>query len=176
MTPALPLAAIPFDSGDIDHCLAAVAQRLEARGYRVRGALQTRGTASGACHCADMDLTMLGSGRTFRISQPLGAGSRGCRLDPGALADCAAVLEAELDADTDLLILNRFGKGESEGRGFRDLIGAALARDVPVLTAFRPTYAADWATFGSDLACTLPMAPEAVCAWFDSIHRTCHAA
>lgn len=176
MIPALPLAAIPFETGDIDGCLAEVARRLDARDLRVCGALQSRGAFSGECHCADMDLTTLGSDRTFRISQPLGNGSRGCRLHPGALADCAGFLEAELGAGADLLILNRFGRGESDGRGFRDLICAALLRDIPVLTALRPTYARAWVDFGGDLACTLPMDPGAVCDWFDGQKRPRHAA
>ncbi len=33
----------------------------------------------------------------------------------------------------DLLIVNKFGKMEGEGRGFRDLIARAVAEGVPVL-------------------------------------------
>ena len=56
-----------------------------------------------------MDLTSIGSKRVFRISQPLGRGSHGCRLHPGALAECSAFLGSELDAGADLLILNHYG-------------------------------------------------------------------
>lgn len=171
-----PLAAIRFEQGDIDGFLTAIASALAARGLRVRGALQTRGAAGGECHCADMDLTTLHSGKVFRISQPLGNGSHGCRLHPGALAECAAQIEAELRDGADLLILNRFGRGESEGRGFRDLIGAAIALDVPVLTAVRPTYAESWAAFGGNMACNLPMRSDAVLAWLDQYERSRHAA
>jgi hypothetical protein len=163
-----PLAAIQFDTGDIDGFLEGIAHRLTAQGLRVRGALQTRGAVGGECHCADMDLTTLGSGRVFRISQPLGNGSRGCRLHPGALAACSAFIETELEQGADLLILNRFGRGESEGRGFRDLMSAALALDVPILTAVRPTYAEAWQDFGAGIACDLPMAEDAVLHWFAS--------
>ncbi|PVA08773.1 hypothetical protein DC366_17240 [Pelagivirga sediminicola] len=165
MTPDPLLAAIRFDAGDIDSFLARIAAALDASGLRVRGALQSRGAATGDCHCADMDLTTLGSAWTFRISQPLGAGSRGCRLHPGALADCAAFIEEELRAGADLLILNRFGRGESEGRGFRDLIASAITLGVPVLTAVRPTYAEGWRMFGGDAACDLPMETRAVIDW-----------
>ncbi len=171
-----PLAALRFDHGDIDGFLAGVAATLAERGLTVRGALQTRRSATGECHCADMDLTTLNSGKVFRISQPLGNGSHGCRLHPGALADCAAFIEAELHQGADLLILNRFGRGESEGRGFRDLIGTAMALNVPVLTAVRPTYAESWAEFGGDMACDLPMRTDAVLTWLDRIERNRHAA
>ncbi|SFU21397.1 DUF2478 domain-containing protein [Sedimentitalea nanhaiensis] len=171
-----PLAAIRFDHGDIDGFLAGIANSLAASGMRVRGAVQSRGAVGGECRCADMDLTTLYSNKTFRISQPLGNGSRGCRLDPGALAICSSFIASELHAGADLLILNRFGRGESEGRGFRDLIGAAIALEVPVLTAVRPTYADSWAHFGGDIACDLPMQTDAVLGWVNRLERSRHAA
>ena len=169
------IAAIRFDSGDIDAFFSGIAQTLAGQGMRVRGALQTRGAESGECHCADMDLTTVGSGRTFRISQPLGNGSRGCRLHPGALAECSSFIERELYEGADLLILNRFGRGESEGRGFRDLIGKSMALEVPVLTAVRPTYADAWAAFGAGFACDLPMERAAVLDWIRPRHELRHA-
>lgn len=171
-----PLAAVRFEHGDIDGFLGDIARSLTKSGLAVRGALQTRGAVGGECHCADMDLTTLGSDRVFRISQPLGNGSRGCRLHPGALAECASFIERELDGGADLLILNRFGRGESEGRGFRDLIGKAIALDVPVLLAVRPTYQEAWAAFGSGLSCDLPMTQAAVLAWFDQTQEARSAA
>lgn len=38
-----------------------------------------------------------------------------------------------LGADTDLLVVNKFGKHEAEGRGFRTVIADAIALDIPVL-------------------------------------------
>lgn len=160
-----PLAAILFDRGDIDGFLAEITDALTKEGRVVRGALQTRGIASGECHCADMDLTTIGSNRTFRISQTLGNGSRGCRLHPGALADCSSFLSAELAQGADLLILNRFGRGESEGRGFRDLIAVALANRTPVLTAVRPTYLSQWQEFCGGQGKELRMDRAVIQAW-----------
>jgi hypothetical protein len=176
MTQAAPLAAIGFDSGDIDHFLAGIAQTLAASGLRIRGALQSRGPMVGECHCADMDLTTVHSGRAFRISQPLGHGSRGCRLHPGALAECSSFIEGELRAGADLLILNRFGRGESGGRGFRDLIATAIELDVPVLTAVRHIYADAGANFGAGAACDLPMERAAVLSWATGLQEARHAA
>lgn len=170
------LAAVRFDTGDIDGLLSEVASTLLRDGYRVRGVLQSRGEEHGDCHCADMDLHAIGADKTFRISQPLGNGSRGCRLHPGALANCAAYLGEELDRGLDLLVLNRFGRGESEGRGFRDLIGQAMMRNVPVLTAVRPTYEDTWHSFGQSLSCDLPMTQKAILDWFDHTTGARHAA
>lgn len=118
-----------------------------------------------------MDLTTLGSAQTFGIWQPLGNGSRGCRLHPGALADCSFFLDGELVAGVDLLMLNRFGRGESEGRGFCDLISTAMALGIPVLTAARPTYETGGAAFGDGLTCGLPMVQAAVLAWMADLRE-----
>lgn len=169
------LAAVRCDQGDVDSLLREVERALSAEGRHVQGVLQTQGLSNGECFCADMDLQVIGADRSFRISQSLGPGSRGCRLNSGALADCAAFLEQALTAETELLILNRFGRGESEGKGFRDLIGAAIAAGVPVLTALRPAYAEAWTAFGAEMACELPLEKEAVLAWFHEMQglRAC---
>ncbi|MEM9577800.1 MAG: DUF2478 domain-containing protein [Pseudomonadota bacterium] len=169
------LAAIAFDTQDVDRFLGDIARSMALRGLVVHGVLQSRGLSGGDCHCADMDLTSLGTGRVFRISQPLGNGSRGCRLHPGALADCAMQLQREIAQGADLLVLNRFGRGESEGRGFRDLIGHALGIGVPVLTAVRPTYQPAWQSFAEGAALTLPMTRGAVLEWFQSTQELCDA-
>ncbi len=169
------LAAVRCDHGDVDTLLREVEKTLSRQGKRVQGALQTRGLDNGECHCADMDLQVIGTDRSFRISQSLGHGSRGCRLHTGNLAECAGFLEQNLSFETDLLILNRFGRGESEGKGFRDLIGAAIASDVPVLTALRPAYVEAWADFGAEMACELPVDRNAVLNWFNAVQgvRAC---
>mgnify|MGYP001818989537 CR=1 FL=1 len=55
--------------------------------------------------------------RSFRIPQDLGLASKGCRLDP----------------NVDLLSIDKLGKHEADGRGFRTIIADALELDVPVL-------------------------------------------
>lgn len=104
-----------------------------------------------------MYLEHVATGEWSCISQPLGAGTRGCRLDPRALAALSASLLAELDTGMQLLVLNRFGKGECEGHGFRAVIEKAFQIGVPVLTAVRPGYLQAWRDFGGDYAQDLPL-------------------
>lgn len=118
--------------GDIDLCLTRIATEQMARGLRVAGLVQRNSDRADAGAC-DMDVRILPSGPEIRISQTLGAGSRGCRLNPEALEQAVSEVDARLSAQTELLIVNKFGKHESEGRGFRETIARALAMDVPVL-------------------------------------------
>ena len=65
----------------------------------------------------------------------------------------------------DLVILNRFGRTEAEGGGFRDVIAEAVGQGIPVLTALRPDFAGAWSAFGGDQACELPADSNAVMDW-----------
>lgn len=118
--------------GDIDRLLSAIAQDLLAQGMNVVGLVQRNSDRADRGPC-DMDVRILPAGPQYRISQTLGAGSRGCRLNPEALEQAVAEVDARLDAGADLLIVNKFGKHEAEGRGFRDVIARALDLGVPVL-------------------------------------------
>lgn len=129
---------IGTETGAAEGLLAAVADRLLAEGWRMAGALQVTTPVPGGR--SDMDLRILGQeGVRVRISQCLGALSQGCRLDPGGLEAAVGRVEAGMDrARPQLLIVNKFGKVELAGRGFRPLIGRALAEGVPVLLSVAP--------------------------------------
>ncbi len=159
------LAAVRFaHTDDIDAVLESTVRVLQARGLRVCGFLQ-RETVDAASCCNITHLEDVTSGTWHRISQPLGSGSRGCRLDPRALADISGPLLAELETHPDFLLLNRFGRGESEGQGFRAVIEKAFELQIPVLTAVREAYADAWATFTEGSAHVLPPDPDMVIDW-----------
>ncbi|MCY1127181.1 DUF2478 domain-containing protein [Frigidibacter sp. RF13] len=117
--------------GETDAFLRAAADHLAGRGLKVAGTVQTNSERACTHHC-DMDVRVLPDGPVIRINQDLGPGSTGCRLDPGALEAAVAEVAPRL-AGADILILNKFGKHEAEGRGFRTLIGEAIAEGIPVV-------------------------------------------
>ncbi|MCB1356674.1 MAG: DUF2478 domain-containing protein [Maritimibacter sp.] len=118
--------------GETNLVLAALAERLGALGLRLCGTVQID-TERETQHRCDMDLKILPAGRIVRISQDLGPAATACRLDTDALECAVAATERALGAGADLLILNKFGKHEAEGRGFRETIATALSQDIPVL-------------------------------------------
>ena len=69
--------------GDTDLLLAAMAVELQGQGFRTCGTVQINTAcdddADGPC---EMDVKVLPDGPVIRISQSLGKGARGCRLDP----------------------------------------------------------------------------------------------
>ena len=140
----------------VDSVFNEVFQFFSGSGYQVHGMLQTEYPQHDSC-CPTMFLRNLQGESSIQISQALGKGSTGCRVDPGAIAEATVRLENELDDDIDLLILNRFGRCESEGGGLRPAIEKAVLKNIPVLIAVRPKYRAQWddfvGEFSQDLAC-----------------------
>ncbi len=132
--------------GEADRLLMRLAQDLSASGLRVAGAVQQNTDLGADCAC-DMDVLVIGEeDRPIRISQSLGNGSSGCRLDTGALEMAAARVGARL-AGAELLIVPKFGRQEAVGRGFRSLIAQAVADDLPVLLHVPPEQRAAFVEF-----------------------------
>ncbi len=119
------------EGGVVNRVLAALAMTLLDEGVRVIGTTQTDTPRPKTHHC-DMDVRVLPDGGIIRISQDLGPNARGCHLDPSALEEAVALTAARLEG-AEILVVNKFGKHEAEGRGFREVIAEAAARDIPVI-------------------------------------------
>lgn len=150
--------------GGGDALLCQVADRLRTEGVRLAGAVQVNLEREPRYKC-HMDLQILSGSEVVRISQDLGALAKGCRLDPDGLERAVGLVEAALDADPDLLIVNKFGKQELDGRGFRPLIGKAMGAGVPVLVALNRDNVAGFERFAEGLAEALTPEREAVLSW-----------
>lgn len=150
--------------GEINETLFRLAGLMEASGLRVVGAVQTNADNEDDSAC-DMDLRILPGGPTICISQKLGPGSSGCRLDASQLEAAVHECSRRLAAGADLLIVNKFGAHEADGRGFRDLIGAALAEDVPVIVGVSPVKLDDFLDFSGGLSEELPCDMDAITGW-----------
>ncbi|AJY47918.1 hypothetical protein TM49_04210 [Martelella endophytica] len=156
---------IPFMQDDAaDRVLETVARRLIAKGYRVEGLVQHAENVEGQC-CGAVDLEDIVTGKRWQIMQALGAHARGCRLDFNALSDVAVFAEVRIRTQPDLLILNRFGKGEERGGGLRSVFEAAFVADVPILTSVKQPYLDGWQAFSGGLSEPLPADAEAVLTW-----------
>lgn len=157
------------EAGAADLLLASAAERLMARGWPLAGAVQVNpeGARNGRCH---MDLHILSSHQVIRISQDLGALAKGCRLDPDGLESAVGLAEASLSGPEHarLAIVNKFGKTEIDGRGFRPFVGRALAMGIPVLTAVGAGNMAGFEAFAEGLAEPVSPKLDAVLAWAEA--------
>lgn len=151
--------------GDIDLLLYRAAQRLRDQGIRCSGTVQINtDRVDGPC---DMDVQVLPDGPILRISQNLGAASKGCRLDPSALEMAVGQVSASLDEGADVLVVNKFGKHEADGRGFRDVIAKAIAGDIPVIVGVNALNLAAFEAFVGPEAEQLEPSPTAISDWLE---------
>ena len=118
--------------GRTDQLIAEVADRLSVEGLRLAGTVQSNHERPNRKKC-DMDLRVLPDGPIVRISEDRGELARGCILDSGALEQTVHEVERRLDG-ADILIVNKFGKREAEGKGLAPVIAEALHRGLRCLS------------------------------------------
>jgi len=154
--------------GDTDETLARLAARLTDRGLRTCGVAQINTESKDCLHPCDMDVKVLPDGPVIRISQSLGREAKGCRLNPEALEGAVALVGAHLAKGADVLILNKFGKHEADGRGFRDVIAEALSLEIPVITGVNQQNLEAFATFTDGMAEQVSPNLDALTDWLNT--------
>ncbi len=167
--PQLKIGVIvrPADSC-VPDSMEGFARILQGQGYLVKGLIQRNSVSTGGCACT-MTLVDVENGQQFRISQDLGTGSTCCRIDTQAVAEASSVLRRAVEAETDLLIVNKFGKLESQGRGMVDEILAAVAQGIPLLTSVEAPLLDRWREFTGGLAEELTPGCGALMRWWDDV-------
>jgi hypothetical protein len=166
------LAAIVFDVGeDPDAPLRDFIGSGRAKGLRVSGLVQER-CEDDACDLHDVRVRDLDTDALLPIMQDLGAESEGCRVDPAAIATAASMIDAARKRNPDLLIVNRFGRLESEGGGMIAEIGAAVADGQALVICVPLRYRDAWNLFAQGLDVQLAPQREAIERWWASIAQT----
>lgn len=149
--------------GRTDALIAAVADRLQSDGVRLAGTVQSNIERSDRRKC-DMDLMILPQGPVIRISEDRGDLARGCTLDSGALEQSVAEVQRRLSGAS-MLIVNKFGKREAEGKGLVPVIGDAVDLGIPVLVGVNGLNLAAFLAFAGEQAIALPADVASVVRW-----------
>ena len=151
--------------GQTDQLISETIKKLESEGVNLSGVVKVLGNESlDGNHC-DMDLRVLPAGPTVRITQSLGKGSTGCRLNPAGIVEAVAAVERNDAEQVDLFVLNKFGPQEAEGRGFCNAIASALEQDIPVLVGVGKGCRDDLDRFVEGMAEYVQPEPEAMYDW-----------
>jgi hypothetical protein len=161
---AIPIAAVGgADSSVVQPLLAEFAARRAREGVRVVGVVEEPAPEGGDCALLLRDLA---TSLRIAISQNLGPGSTACNLDPGGLAAACGLVQAAIAAGADLVILSKFGKVEAERHGLTEAFQAAIAADLPIVTAVAPPLAEAWAAFAGPLSVPVAAEADALEAWW----------
>ncbi|KJC58210.1 hypothetical protein UP10_24915 [Bradyrhizobium sp. LTSPM299] len=156
------LAALVYDDhDDPDAVLRDFAAELNAQGFRAIGMVQ-----AGQCADSSLSAVLVHSGETLLLAQDPVPGAAGCKLDLARLQDAGTRVAGALEAGADILIVNRFGKRERDGKGLAYLIERALDADIPVVIAVSRKSFADWITFAGGMSVKLACDRHALDAWW----------
>jgi hypothetical protein len=163
----LKIAALIYRDGiDPAPVLAEVVAQLRKRDVALAGVIQ-----HGDGSCA-MTLELLSSGERVPISQDLGSGSRGCRLDSTALAATASLVRQAIDTSPALAVFNKFGSQEAAGKGLCDEMAVAATAGLPILTTVRDSLLDQWSAFTGGECALLDCSTEAALNWWDGLAKT----
>lgn len=168
MRGAPAILGVVYDDGPFfDMFLVALVGELRATGYRLAGAAQINAERADRRKC-DMIVEELASGTRVLISEDRGREARGCRLDTDALARLTRLAEQGLGTGPDLLVLNKFGKEEAEGRGLRPVIASAAERAIPAVVGVPRRNLQPFQDFCGETATVLAPRRDEVLAWIAS--------
>ena len=159
------LAAVVFERGFyIDALLTRVCETSADKGIKIGGLMQEirSGIDGGmqSVHVVDVR-----SGEKFDIWEDRGRCATGCRLDEQALTISEKILDEAIRDEVDLLIINRFGRAESIGRGLISSFAQALEADIPLLTSVRDPYTELWQKFHGGLGVELDASRKSIDQW-----------
>ena len=163
------IGVVAYDDGLVrDALIAQCAAGLVAAGYRLGGVVQSNPHRQGRRRC-DMYVKDLLGGEEIKISQDRGDQARGCRLDPDAFARIDAWVERAVRERVDLLVINKFGKEEANGRGLRAVLAKSLMAEIPLVIGVSTQNLRDLLAFVGAPATRLSPDLEAVTAWCRNI-------
>ncbi|NVN88159.1 MAG: DUF2478 domain-containing protein [Rhodopseudomonas sp.] len=161
------LAALVYEPDqDPDRVLGDFASELNALGHRAVGLVQF---GHREADTPRLSALLLHSGERLQLYQDLGPMASGCKLDTGRLLDAGARVASEIDAGADLVIINRFGRQEREGKGLSYLIDRALGADIPVVIAVPSARFADWIKFADGMSVRLRCDRDSLQAWWTAL-------
>src|ERR1700754_1002873 len=137
------LAALVYDDQqDPDAVLRDFANDTNAQGFRVVGMVQ-----AGQCADSSLSAVLVHNGETLLLAQDFDPKASGCRLDLARLQNAGERVAEALAAGADLLIVNRFGKRERDGKGLGYLVERSLKSDIPVVIAVSSERFSEWIKF-----------------------------
>ncbi len=160
------LAALVYEQGqEPDEILRTFAADLNSSGYRAVGLVQL------GHHRLDagLSVTLIHNGEELQLLRDLSACPAGSRLDAGRLQDAGRRIAGAIEQGADMVIVNRFGRQELEGKGLCSLIEQAASADIPVVIAVPAHRFGDWIKFADGMSVKLGCNRNALDKWWHKV-------
>jgi Protein of unknown function (DUF2478) len=159
------IAALVYETDqDPDAILSDFAAGLRALGHRAVGMVQT-----GQCADSSLSAVLLHNGEILSLAQDFDPAAPGCRLDIGRLQNAGRRIADALEEGADIVIINRFGKRERDGKGLGYLIDRAFEVNLPVVIAVSREHFAEWVKFAEGMTVKLACDQHALNVWWRGV-------
>lgn len=160
-----PFAAAVYnpDTGDRMALLKFV-EKQKALNLRIGGVLQeavfdANGEISG------FNAIDVSSNRRISISLPV-RNKNECGLDVSALAQTTEIIRQAIDDQVDLMVVEKFGEKEQEGKGLMDEIMQTIVEGIPLLISVPEAALPIWQERTGELGCVLDFSEAVFEAWW----------
>ncbi|RJF66123.1 DUF2478 domain-containing protein [Rhodopseudomonas palustris] len=145
------LALVYSDGAAACRMISEFGYRLRDNGVAIAGIVAYHATRDGTPRC-DMEIEELSSRIILQLADDQTPQAAGCRVDPAAMQDAAALISASFQKCPELLIVNKFGQLEAGGGGLADAITEAVDLGIPVIVGVPERHIARWREFTNGLA------------------------
>jgi nucleoside-triphosphatase THEP1 len=118
-----------------------------------------------------IDMVEIDTGRRIAINRPTRENllNHTCSLNTSALVEATEALRRAVHERVDLIVLEKFGEQEQQGRGLSDEIFQAISEDIPLLIAVPQSALTLWQERSGALGDTLPFDLDAFRRWWSEI-------
>jgi nucleoside-triphosphatase THEP1 len=145
------LALVYSDGAAACRMISELGYRLRDTGVAVAGIVAYHATRDGTPRC-DMEIEELTSRIILQLADDQTPQASGCRIDPAAMQDAAALISAAFQKCPELLIVNKFGQLEADGGGLAEVITEAVDLGIPVMVGVPERHIARWRELTGGLA------------------------
>jgi hypothetical protein len=158
------LAIVYCDSAAACRSISELGYRIRDGGGIVAGIVPYHAARDEAPRC-DMEVEELASRFILQLAEDTDKKSSGCRIDPAALQEAAALIAAAFNKDPELVIINKFGRLEAEGFGLGEVISETVDRGIPLVVGVPERHVASWREFTGGLAEEAPLGSPRIQQW-----------
>jgi len=163
---AFAAAVYKPDTGDRMALLKFV-DKLKALNIRVGGVLQ-EALFNSEGEIVGLDAVDVSTNRRIPISRPT-KNDEECGLDVSALAGTTGIIRNAIDERFDLVVVEKFGELEQNGKGLIDEILQTIAEGIPLLIAVPEAALPLWQERSGELGSVIAFSEAAFQQWWQSV-------
>jgi nucleoside-triphosphatase THEP1 len=163
-----PFAAAVYKPGIGDRtALLKFVEKQKSLNTRVGGILQ-EALFNSTGEIAGLNAIDVSTNRRIPITRPVNNDDE-CGLDVSALAETTGIISKAISDAVDLMVVEKFGEQEQNGKGLIDEILRTIVEGIPLLISIPEAALPIWQERSGELGSVLPFSEEAFQQWWKSI-------